>query len=57
MKKIFEALNIFDKFGVHSLPEAIVYAHQKGLKEGNELWNYLRTWTKKDKTHTELLLE
>jgi DNA-binding NarL/FixJ family response regulator len=37
MKKIFEALNIFDKFGVHSLPEAIVYAHQKGLKEGNEL--------------------
>jgi DNA-binding NarL/FixJ family response regulator len=37
MNKIFEALNIFDKLGVHSLPEAIVYAHQKGLIEGKEL--------------------
>jgi DNA-binding NarL/FixJ family response regulator len=37
MKEIFEVLNIFDKLGVHSLPEAIVYAHQKGLVEGNEL--------------------
>lgn len=57
MKEIFEVLNIFDKLGVHSLPEANVYAYQKGLVEGNELWNYSRTWTKKDKKHTELLLE
>jgi DNA-binding NarL/FixJ family response regulator len=29
--------NIFDKLGVHSRPEAIAYAYQNGLIDGNEM--------------------
>jgi PAS domain S-box-containing protein len=32
--------NILAKLGVHSRQEAIVYAYQNGLIEGNELWDY-----------------
>jgi PAS domain S-box-containing protein len=31
--------HIFDKLGVHSRPEAIVYAYQNELIRGNEIWD------------------